>query len=312
MTQQNSSRRRWKLASVIVGDGSTEAALLVDEHFYAFDMHPAARRLIGHDGPTTIFDVLQRWAAWEPLLTDISATVDEAEGLVQEDVILRPPVPRPRKIFCAGANYASHVREMGTDEPDKSRTNPFFFMKPPTAVIGPNDFIRIPPMAEKVDWEVELAAYIGKSARNVPLDRAAEYVAGYTILNDISARDTHRREDWGQGPFYWDWLQSKGCDTFAPTGPYFVPRSQITDPYNLRLTLSVNDEMMQDSNTNDLIFNVEEQIAYLSSFITLEPGDIISTGTPPGVGMPRGIFLKRGDDVVARIEEIGILRNSVV
>ncbi len=137
-------------------------------------------------------------------------------------------------------------------------------------------------------------------------------MAGYTILNDISARDTHRRDDWGQGPFYWDWLQSKGCDTFAPTGPYFVPRSQISDPYNLRLSLSVNEEMMQDSNTNDLIFNVEEQIAYLSSFITLEPGDIISTGTPPGVGMPRGMFLKRGDEVVATIEQIGILRNRVM
>src|SRR5688500_1233787 len=106
MTQQPGSPRRWKLASVIVGEEGAEAALLVDEHFYAFDMHPGARRLIGHDGPTTIFDVLQRWSDWEPLLTEISAGVDEAEGLVAEDVILRPPVPRPRKVFCAGANYA--------------------------------------------------------------------------------------------------------------------------------------------------------------------------------------------------------------
>jgi 2-keto-4-pentenoate hydratase/2-oxohepta-3-ene-1,7-dioic acid hydratase in catechol pathway len=312
MTSDPSPTRRWKLASVIVGEGGTEAALVVDDHFYAFDMHPAARRLIGHEGPTTIFELLQRWAQWEPLLTVIAGTVDEAEGLVAEDVILRPPVPRPGKVFCAGANYASHVREMGAEVPDKSRTRPYFFMKPSTAVSGPNDFIRIPPMCQQVDWEIELAAYMGKTARNVPVDRAVEYVAGYTILNDISARDTHRREDWGQGPFYWDWLQSKGCDTFAPTGPYLVPRSQITDPYNLRLSLSVNDEMMQDSNTNDLIFNIEEQIAYLSSFITLEPGDIISTGTPPGVGMPRGIFLKRGDEVVAAIEQIGILRNRVM
>ncbi|MFN0072691.1 MAG: fumarylacetoacetate hydrolase family protein [Chloroflexota bacterium] len=303
---------RWKLAMVIVGEGDAEAALVVDEHFFAFDMHPRARQLIGHDGPTTVFEVLQRWSEWEPLLAEIAASVDEPEGLAAEDVILRAPVPRPRKVFCAGANYASHVREMGTEVPDKTRTNPYFFMKPPTAVIGPNEAIRIPAMTEQVDWEVELAAYIGKTAKNVSIDRAAEHVAGYTILNDISARDTHRRADWGQGPFYWDWLQSKGCDTFAPTGPFFVPRSQVTNPYDLRLSLSVNEEVMQDSNTNDLIFNVEEQIAYLSSFITLEPGDIISTGTPPGVGMPRGIFLKRGDEVVATIEQIGVLRNRVM
>ena len=276
-----------------------------------------ARRLLRPDGAPTMLGILERWSEWQPVLDELAgslaAPAAETESrALRAGVSLRAPVLYPRKVLCAGANYGSHVREMGREPPDKARTRPFFFLKPPTTtIIGPEEAIRIPPGTEKVDWEVELAAIVGQRARDVPRERAAEYVAGYTILNDISARDIHRREDWGDGPFYWDWLQSKGCDTFAPMGPYFVPRSQMADPYNLRISLSVNGEMMQDSNTSDLIFNVEEQIAYLSSMITLEPGDVIATGTPPGVGMPCGTFLKSGDLVVAEIEGIGALRNPV-
>jgi 2,4-diketo-3-deoxy-L-fuconate hydrolase len=300
----------WKLATVSSGIW-TGAAIIVDDAYYSIEARTEAAPLASVPRHVSMMDILGRWAEWQPVLEAIAERLSDRPSSALSMVVPQAPVPQPRKVFCAGANYASHVREMGTEPPDKAVTNPYFFLKPPTAIIGPDEPIVIPPMAQNVDWEVELAAYIGTRAKNVPLAEASDYVAGYTILNDISARDTHKREDWGQGPFYWDWLQSKGCDTFAPTGPFLVPRSQIRDVYNLRLTLSVNGEMMQDSNTDDLIFNVEEQIAYLSSFITLEPGDIISTGTPPGVGMPRGVFLQRGDEVIATIDQIGTLRNPV-
>lgn len=309
---QSSEGVVWKLATVNFNNVRQASIVLRDDEFMAIEAQPATQRLLGRDGPPTMMEILDGWEEWHPLLAEMAARLSVEPGLELDEPILRAPVPNPRKVFCAGANYASHIREMGREPPDKTQTKPFFFMKPPTAVIGPNEPIVIPPGFQHVDWEVELAAIIGKTAKRVPVGRAAEYVAGYTILNDISARDTHRREDWGEGAFYWDWLQSKGADTFAPMGPFLVPRSVVANPYNLRLTLSVNTEMMQDSNTADLIFNVEEQIAFLSTFITLEPGDVISTGTPPGVGAPRGIFLARGDEVIAEIEQIGSLRNYVL
>jgi len=316
VTPAASPGRQWKLATIRRG-GSQQAALVLGDGLFAIEGH-AAQALLGGGGPPTMLSILERWSDWQPVLNELAAGLaapptESGARALQADVSLQAPVLYPRKVLCAGANYGSHVREMGREPPDKARTRPFFFLKPPTTtIIGPDEPIRIPPGSDKVDWEVELAAIIGRTAQRVPRERAAEYVAGYTILNDISARDLHRREDWGEGPFYWDWLQSKGCDTFAPMGPYLVPRSQIGDPYNLRISLSVNGETMQDSNTSDLIFNVEEQIAYLSSMITLEPGDVIATGTPPGVGMPRGIFLEPGDVVVAEIERIGALRNPVI
>jgi 2-keto-4-pentenoate hydratase/2-oxohepta-3-ene-1,7-dioic acid hydratase in catechol pathway len=315
LTQTSSSGVQWKLATVS-SEGRERAALVVGDRLYAIESHPWARRLLDGDGPPTMLGILGLWAEWHPALEEaasrLAASAEvRAAAALRPDARLRAPVPNPRKVLCAGSNYGSHAREMGHEPLDKSKTRPFFFLKPSSAIIGPDEPICIPAGVEKVDWEGELAAIIGRTAKNVPLERAAEHVAGYTIFNDVSARDTHRREDWGEGAFYWDWLQSKGCDTFGPMGPYLVPRSQIGDPYNLRLTLSVNGTVQQDATTSDLIFNVEEQIAYLSTFVTLEPGDVISTGTPPGVGAPRGIFLKRGDEVVVSIDGIGALRNPV-
>lgn len=302
----------WKLATV-AEEGRDRVALLVGER--VADVEALARQRGGPswDGPLTMVTLLEAWDAWLAFLRRCDAEgVDEPGAWLGPTSRLRAPILYPRKLFCAGANYQDHMREMGVAPPDKAATRPFFFMKPPTTtVIGPEEPIRVPPGAINVDWEVELAVVIGRRARNVLVADAMDYVAGFTIVNDVSARDLMRRSDWPAGPFGFDWLACKGCDTFAPMGPYLVPRDAVPDPYNLRLRLSVNGEVKQDSNTGNLIFNVEEQIAALSRTITLEPGDVIATGTPAGVGAPRGAFLKAGDLVEAEIERIGTLRNPV-
>lgn len=226
-----------------------------------------------------------------------------ADGLRRLKAPLRPP-----RIFAAASNYIEHANEMGTVLAAKANSNPYIFMKADSSVIGPDEAVILPPDSKQVDWEVELGAVIGREARHVPVEAALECVAGYTVINDVSARDLNVRSDF---PFKFDWFQGKSFDTFAPLGPWIVPASCIGDPQNLVLQLSVNGEMMQDANTREMIFTVREQIAYLSKILTLRPGDVIATGTPTGVGMGRGIFLKPGDVMEASIELIGRLRNPV-
>lgn len=215
---------------------------------------------------------------------------------------------RPQRIFAAAANYIEHAEEMGTVLATKANSKPYIFMKADSSVVGPDATVIIPPESSQVDWEVELAAVIGKEARHVSIGEALDYVAGYTVINDVSARDLNVRNDF---PFKFDWFQGKSFDTFAPLGPWVVPASAIPDPQKLRLRLSVNGTLMQDASSEGMIFTVREQIAYLSSILTLRPGDVIATGTPTGVGMGRGIFLKDGDVMEASIEHIGTLRNPV-
>jgi 2-keto-4-pentenoate hydratase/2-oxohepta-3-ene-1,7-dioic acid hydratase in catechol pathway len=160
-----------------------------------------------------------------------------------------------------------------------------------------------------LDWEVELGAVIGRRCRHLSVDEAMDVIAGYTIVNDVSARDLNMRDDF---PFKFDWFRGKSYDTFGPMGPWIVPASCFGNPHDVRLTLKVNDEVMQDGNTNQMIFNIAEQIAYLSNVLTLEPGDVIATGTPDGVGMGRGVYLKGGDVMIASVERIGSLTNRVV
>jgi 2-keto-4-pentenoate hydratase/2-oxohepta-3-ene-1,7-dioic acid hydratase in catechol pathway len=166
----------------------------------------------------------------------------------------------------------------------------------------------MPPETGKLDWEVELGAIIGRRARRIPLSRALDYVAGYTVVNDVSARDLNIRTDY---PFKFDWFQGKCHDSFAPFGPWIVPAWLIPDPQTLKMTLKVNGETMQDSSTANMIWTVREQVAYLSTIVTLEPGDVVATGTPAGVGQARGVFLKPGDVMEAWLEHIGTLRNPV-
>ena len=216
---------------------------------------------------------------------------------------------RPDRIFCAAANYIEHANEMGSVLASKSESKPYMFIKLRNTVIGPGEAIRMPPETSQLDWEIELAAVIGRGGRRIPVTQALGHVGGYAIVNDISARDLNVRGDY---PFKFDWFQGKCHDTFAPFGPWIVPAHAVPDPQALAMELKVNEQVMQKDSTANMIWTVREQIAYLSTIVTLEPGDVIATGTPTGVGMARGIFLKAGDVVSASIEGIGTLTNSVV
>ncbi|MCZ6520825.1 MAG: fumarylacetoacetate hydrolase family protein [Bacteroidetes bacterium] len=216
---------------------------------------------------------------------------------------LGPPVFEPSKIVCVGLNYAGHVAESGMDIPEE----PVLFFKASTAIVGPYDHIIIPKGSEKTDWEVELAVVIGRKASYVDLDGALDHVAGYVLHNDISER-AFQLERAGQ------WVKGKSADSFAPLGPWLVTKDEIEDPHNLDLWLKVNGEIRQSSNTSDMIFKVPFLVSYISQFMTLLPGDIISTGTPFGVGMglnpPQ--YLKPGDVVELGITGLGEARQEVI
>ena len=212
-------------------------------------------------------------------------------------------VARPSKILCIGLNYAIHAKETGAAIP----TEPILFMKSTTSLTGPFDNIIIPKNSEKTDWEVELAVVIGKKASYVSEAEAMDYVAGYVLHNDVSERafQLERGGTWDKG---------KGCDSFAPLGPWMVTKDEIPNPHTLRLWLSLNGKMMQDGNTDDLIFNISQLISYSSQFMTLLPGDVISTGTPAGVGLgfSPNIYLKPGDVVELGIDGLGTSKQKVV
>lgn len=216
---------------------------------------------------------------------------------------LGAPVARPSKIVCIGLNYIDHAKETNATPP----TEPVIFMKSTTALIGPNDNVTIPRGSEKTDWEVELAIVIGKKASYVEEAEALDYVAGYVLHNDISER-AYQLERGGT------WDKGKGCDTFAPIGPWLVTKDEINDVHNLRLWLTVNGQKMQDGNTSNLIFKIPHLIAYTSQFMTLLPGDIISTGTPAGVGLGMNpqVYLKPGDVMELGIDGLGTSRQECI
>ncbi|MFQ6043755.1 MAG: fumarylacetoacetate hydrolase family protein [Candidatus Poribacteria bacterium] len=228
--------------------------------------------------------------------------------------VLQAPVPCPPKLLLLAGNYAEHIREGGGEAPEKQTTTPRFFMKPPSVTVTAHEQpIIIPPNAVWVDWEAEFAVVIGKRGKFIPVNDAYDYVAGYTIVNDVSERElrieTERVER--EMDDFFDWLNGKWIDTFAPMGPCLVTKDEIPDPDNLNLTLKVNGVTKQDSNTGNMIFNPAELIEFISRYITLEPGDVISTGTPEGTGHALGERLKDGDVVEIEIEKIGVLRNPV-
>ncbi len=216
--------------------------------------------------------------------------------VISEEIRLGSPTCRPSKIVCVGLNYAKHATEAGMEIPKE----PVLFFKATSAIVGPNDDLVIPKGSKKTDWEVELAIVIGKKASYVSKADALDYVAGYVLHNDYSEREFQLEKD-GQ------WVKGKSCDTFAPLGPFMATKDEIKNPNNLNLWLKVNDEMLQNSNTSDFVFNIQEVVSYISEFMTLLPGDIISTGTPSGVGLGLNPsrFLKAGDVVELGIEGLG-------
>lgn len=227
-----------------------------------------------------------------------------------ESVKIASPLLRPQKIYCAAINYASHSKEQDVKPPSE----PYFFTKFGNAIIGQDDPILIPRMSKKVDWEVELAVVVGKKGKYISRERAMEHVAGYTISNDVSYRDLQLPEGYPHkvSPLGQNWIKGKGLDNALPLGPWMVTVDEMGDPYDKRISLSVNGSLKQDTKIGEMVFKVDQLIEYLSNGITLLPGDVISTGTPMGVAAFTGSpFLKDGDLVEAEIEGIGKLRNPV-
>jgi len=253
------------------------------------------------------------------LLGEWDAVADELRAVVVADlpalggVRLEAPIRFPHKVVCAGANYFAHLAEMNVPRPDPVGA-PYFFLKPPTTtVIGPGDAIVLPDReGRRIDWEAELGVVVGRRARDLDEQDAAAHIAGYMVLNDVSARDRLGRTDAVAPPFGFDWTSAKGEDTFCPTGPGVTPAWFVADPQDLRITLSVNGVVKQDSSTADMMNSAFAVVAAASRIMTLEPGDIVATGSPAGVGAPRGEFLQDGDEVVVEIGQLGQLRNPVV
>lgn len=268
------------------------------------------------DGPQSLAAAL---AAGPDALKRIGDLTADAAGRAVPlgDVVLRAPVPCPPKVFGLAGNYVEHIREGGggKDLPDDPRrhTTPRPFLMPGTTVIGPNDQIPWPDFSDRVDHEIELAIVMGARAKSISPEAAAQYIAGYTIANDISARSvTHvrGRSERAKDGFF-DWLHGKWADGFCPTGPWVVTADEIGDPGRLDMLLTVNGEVRQKANTSQMIFNVYEVVSFLSHIVTLTPGDLIATGTVQGVGAASGKLLQGGDVITCRIEGIGELTNTL-
>jgi len=259
-------------------------------------------------GAGGLVQLIEAWSHWEAPLRAAAADPNAARVDVAAGTLLAP-LQYPGKLLMAGANYGDHAREMAarTGQVAERAAEPFLFLLPTRhTIVGPGDVIGAPAWAEKLDWEVELAVVIGRETSNVAVDDAMDAVFGYTILNDVTSRAANNRS---QGSFKHDWLAGKGHDGFCPMGPCVVTKDEL--PLPVALQLRVNAELMQNGSSSDLIFSVPELVAYASSRVTLDPGDVISTGTPSGVGAGRGIFLKDGDVMTASIAGIGELTNAV-
>jgi 2-keto-4-pentenoate hydratase/2-oxohepta-3-ene-1,7-dioic acid hydratase in catechol pathway len=235
---------------------------------------------------------------------DRAAKSAQARAIPAASVKLLPPIPDPPKIICLGLNYKDHAAESGAPIPKE----PILFSKYNTSLIAHGDAIVLPPVSQEVDYEAELVVVVGKGGKDLSADKALEHVAGYTCGHDVSARDWQLKKDQKQ------WMVGKTFDTFAPIGPALVTADEVPDPHSLSIRLRLNGQTMQDSTTRQLIFPVGQVLAYLSQVFTLQPGDLIFTGTPPGVGFARKppVFLKGGDVVEVEIERLGVLRNPVV
>jgi 2-keto-4-pentenoate hydratase/2-oxohepta-3-ene-1,7-dioic acid hydratase in catechol pathway len=277
--------------------------------------------LTGRSSYATMLDILNDWESAQALLDTAATKIREGKikGIPLGEVKLLAPVLYPSAIFCAGANYVDHMQEMAVIrkiDPGESLRDmglkPWHFLKTSRTVVETESIVRLPESSKMVDWEAELAVVIGQPARKVPVEKALAYVAGYTIANDLSARDLAVRPEISPtSPFRYDWMSQKNFDRACPLGPWIVPAKEIADPQNLSIRLWVNEILKQDSHTSKMIFSVAEQIAHLSTLITLHPGDLILSGTPSGVGSARKEFLKSGDLVRVWIEGIGTLSNTL-
>lgn len=274
--------------------------------------------------PATLNEMLPNWVSWfgriVALIDDLRTDSTEMARFrfLPAGAKIASPIDRPGKIMCAAANYKAHVAEMSRSNfgvggqslnQGHSWDAPYHFIKASSCMVGPEDDIVIPSVDHRIDWEIELGVVIGAAAKSVPQDKAMAHVAGYVLVNDVSCRAATWRED--RPNIRSDWLAGKSYDTFLPVGPLFVPAQFVRNYGDLRLQLWVNGDVEQDGYASDMIFNIEQQLEYLSEMLTLEPGDMIVTGTPAGVGQGSGKFLKPGDVVEAQITGLGRHRNEV-
>jgi len=287
----------WGLAKLEGG----KAALMVDGKLYPLAALAASS---GKALPSSNVAIFSDWERSRAVLTELASSAAKS-GVAPVEAKLAAPLLYPGKVLCAGANYYDHMAEMGFPGVKKETQRLFFFFKPPrNAVVGPGATVVMPRNTKKYDWEIELAAVIGKTARYVSVETALSHVAGYTIAIDMSARDFNQAPD----QFYkFDWVAGKATDTACPMGPWIVPADALGDVQKVALKLSVNGVVKQDSSTSQMIYSIAEQIARASELMTLDPGDVLLTGTPAGVGVPKGTFLNPGDKIDAEIAGIGKL-----
>jgi 2-keto-4-pentenoate hydratase/2-oxohepta-3-ene-1,7-dioic acid hydratase in catechol pathway len=302
----------YRLVSYADNQGTPVAGVLI-----AGRVLPATR-ILG-DRFATVLDILRSWNDVHPRLAKAADDKAPAEsGAPLASVKLLAPILYPGAFYCAGANYWDHLNEMaavakqttGRDVHIAKPPEPWFFLKTAAgSIIGDGAPARLPGFSKQMDWEAEIAAVIARPTRNISEKDALSAVAGYVIVNDLSARDLMKREG---SIFVYDWIGQKCFEDAAPMGPWLTPAAYVSDPSNLSIKLWVNGVLKQDSNTSKMVHNTAEQIAYLSRHITLQPGDVIATGTPAGVGLPKGEFLKAGDEVKIEIAELGTLTNRMV
>jgi 2-keto-4-pentenoate hydratase/2-oxohepta-3-ene-1,7-dioic acid hydratase in catechol pathway len=319
-----SAEYSYRLATYSVGDGLPRAGLVVDERVVDVSEALGTTSLSSlASSLVSVLDVLRKWRQVSPALREIARDARRRDfapaKLALGSVRLHAPVLYPGVVFCAGANYRDHVLEMSKalnlpPEPDPHELGlkPWHFIKASAPCVrATGSQIALPAYSSKVDWEAEIAVVMGVECRNVSVDDALDYVAGLTVANDLSARDHLRRPGVAvESPFRFDWVSQKCFDGALPLGPWICPLDEAGDPGKLGIRLWVNDELMQDSSSSNLIFSIAEQIAHLSTRLTLMPGDVIATGTPAGCGTARGRFLKAGDRVRVWVENIGELTND--
>jgi 2-keto-4-pentenoate hydratase/2-oxohepta-3-ene-1,7-dioic acid hydratase in catechol pathway len=269
----------------------------------------------GTNPPADIKEILQRGLPCLTALADFARSASSFTPL--KSVKLLAPIPQPNKLIALAGNFSEHIKEaglkLGLSDSPRQTTVPRLFLMPPTAVIGPNEEISWPAYSEKIDYELELAVIIGKKAKYIKPAEAMDYVAGYTIVNDVSARSVtfikgRARRPWDE---FYDWLIGKWADGFLPMGPYLLTADEVADVQNLAMELTVNGKVRQKANTSQMIYPVVDIVSFASHIMTLEPGDIIATGTPSGVAMATGKFLEAGDIIECSIEKLGILTNTL-
>ena len=341
MPSVSTDSTRFGLATCSLSAGAPFAALVVESRVLSLAAAVAFVRRQGLElsAAGSVLAILDQWPRNFPALQCVADALAvgndgdlERAALPLSTVRLHPPVDLPRQVFCSGANYRKHVIELhvaqtfhknegmsreerliaGTKMMDERAATgtPFFFCKAQSTVVGPHDSIVLPTDVTQPDWELELGVVIGRPARHVSRAEALDYVAGYVVVNDITARERVNRKDMKEMGM--DWVASKCAPTFLPTGPWLVPAAFIGDPQQLQITLKLNGQTMQDESTADMIFNVARLIESLSKFCRLQPGDLLCTGSPAGNGMHYGRFLQLGDVVEGSISGIGSIRNTCV